>query len=138
MSQIVLNGKKEAEKMTLFLEESERLMGKSFADHPVWWAHGRKYLRKAKGRDGRKAGVLVSIVFAKKYGRSGRVCGGANSDETVDGILVQLPILGASKEESEQILYSIKPEKDVDGLNPKSKFIPAAYGRWRGWWIFLK
>ncbi|TRZ53120.1 bifunctional 5,10-methylenetetrahydrofolate dehydrogenase/5,10-methenyltetrahydrofolate cyclohydrolase, partial [bacterium] len=33
---------------------------------------------------------------------------------------------GATKEETEQILCAINPEKDVDGLNPNSRFIPAA------------
>jgi methylenetetrahydrofolate dehydrogenase (NADP+)/methenyltetrahydrofolate cyclohydrolase len=126
MSQIVLNGKKEAEKMTLFLEESERLMGKSLLIIQCDGHTEESTYVKLKGEMGERLGVLVSIVFAKNTEEVAGFVEGANSDETVDGILVQLPILGASKEESEQILYSIKPEKDVDGLNPKSKFIPAA------------
>lgn len=43
-----------------------------------------------------------------------------------DGVLVQLPILGAGREETEEMLTAIPPEKDVDGLNRFSNFRPAA------------
>ena len=43
-----------------------------------------------------------------------------------DGLLVQLPILGAGREETEAILTAIPVEKDVDGLNARSDFKPAA------------
>lgn len=42
-----------------------------------------------------------------------------------DGVLVQLPILGAGREETEEILALIPVGKDVDGLNAKSSFKPA-------------
>ncbi len=40
-------------------------------------------------------------------------------------MLVQLPIVGAGKKETEEILGLIPLDKDVDGLNPSSKFVPA-------------
>lgn len=39
-----------------------------------------------------------------------------NIDTTIDGIMVQLPIAKSLKNNKEQILNSITPEKDVDGL----------------------
>lgn len=42
-----------------------------------------------------------------------------NRDDTVDGILVQLPLPShVSGSETQQILNSIDPQKDVDGLHP--------------------
>ena len=42
-----------------------------------------------------------------------------NHDSLVDGFFVQLPI------KSKDFLKLISPTKDVDGLNPNSKFVPA-------------
>ena len=39
-----------------------------------------------------------------------------NKDETIDGILVQLPL--PSKFDTDQIINAIDPEKDVDGFHP--------------------
>jgi len=39
-----------------------------------------------------------------------------NQDEKVDGILLQLPLPDALKEQSQDIINIIKPEKDADGL----------------------
>ena len=77
---------------------------------------------------GERLGVLVSVSFAKNKEELKEMLFDANTDETIDGVLIQLPIIGATKEETEQILYSINPEKDIDGLNPNSRFIPAAVG----------
>lgn len=112
--------------MAVFLEESEKLLGKSLL---ILQCDGHTeestYIR-LKREMGEKLGVMVTVLFAKNKEELGEMVEDANTDETVDGILVQLPIKGATKEEAEQILCTIKPEKDVDGLNPKSSFIPAA------------
>lgn len=125
MPQLVLDGKKEAEKIAVFLEESERLLGKSLL---ILQCDGHieesTYVR-LKREMGERLGVLVTVSFAKNKEELKEMIEEANGDETVDGVLVQLPIAGATKEETEQILYTIKPSKDIDGLNPKSKFIPA-------------
>lgn len=42
-----------------------------------------------------------------------------NSDSSVDGFFIQLPI------KNKEYLKLISPRKDVDGLNPNSKFTPA-------------
>lgn len=44
-----------------------------------------------------------------------------NVDETVDGIIIQLPFPG-----SEVLIRQINPKKDVDGLRDDSIFMPAA------------
>lgn len=46
-----------------------------------------------------------------------------NQDENVTGIIVQLPL--PKEIDTEKILQSINPKKDVDGLTGKSKFLPA-------------
>jgi methylenetetrahydrofolate dehydrogenase (NADP+)/methenyltetrahydrofolate cyclohydrolase len=46
-----------------------------------------------------------------------------NQDETVHGIIVQLPLEDPSR--TQEIVNLVAPEKDVDGLNQKSVFDPA-------------
>lgn len=125
MKTVKFDGNKEAERMALFLEESERLLGKSLI---ILQCDGRRdeslYVR-LKREMGERLGVLVGTVFATDVEDLKVMIKAANNDETIDGILVQLPVLGASKEELEEILGMINPEKDVDGLNPKSDFVPA-------------
>ncbi|RJX27082.1 MAG: bifunctional 5,10-methylenetetrahydrofolate dehydrogenase/5,10-methenyltetrahydrofolate cyclohydrolase, partial [Acholeplasma sp.] len=42
-----------------------------------------------------------------------------NQDSSVDGFFIQLPL------KNKQFLKLISPTKDVDGLNPNSRFTPA-------------
>lgn len=128
MPKLVLDGKNEAEKIAKFLEESEKLLGKSMLILQCdGHAEESTYVR-LKREMGERLGVLVSVSFAKNMEELKEMLFDANTDETIDGLLIQLPIIGATKEETEQILYSINPEKDIDGLNPKSRFIPAVVG----------
>ncbi len=46
-----------------------------------------------------------------------------NADETVHGIIVQLPLSNPSQ--TDEIVNRIAPEKDVDGLGEQSKFVSA-------------
>lgn len=125
MANVKFDGKKEAERTAIFLEESERLLGKSLV---IFQCDGRSdesaYVR-LKKEMGERLGVIVSVIFAKDVDELKEMLTAANADETVDGILVQLPILGADRGETEQILSTIKVTKDIDGLNPKSSFTPA-------------
>ena len=41
-----------------------------------------------------------------------------NSDSTVHGVLLQIPLPDHLKEDTNKFIGSISPEKDVDGLNP--------------------
>lgn len=122
---IFLEGKKEAEKIAVFLEESEKLLGKSLV---ILQCNGHveesTYVR-LKREMGERLGVMVTVLFAKNTEELEGMIADASDDDTVDGILVQTPISGATKERTEEILCSINPVKDIDGLNPKSRFIPA-------------
>ena len=125
MAKVVFDGKKEAERMALFLEESERVLGKSLV---ILQCDGKSeesvYVR-LKREMGERLGAVVTVQFAGSKERLKEMLEDLNTDETVDGILVQLPVIGADREELDQILSSINPSKDIDGLNPKSRFIPA-------------
>ena len=46
-----------------------------------------------------------------------------NTDESVHGIVVQLPL--ADPSETDAIVARISPEKDVDGLGPQAKYVSA-------------
>jgi methylenetetrahydrofolate dehydrogenase (NADP+)/methenyltetrahydrofolate cyclohydrolase len=46
-----------------------------------------------------------------------------NEDETVQGIMIQMPIPGSLGEKKNEIVGAISPEKDVDGLRDDSPFL---------------
>lgn len=130
---IKFDGKKEAEKLAVFLEESERVLGKSLV---IFQCDGRNeestYVR-LKREMGERLGVIVHVVFVASVDDLKNMIVDANEDEMVDGILVQLPISEIASvqstetrnDETMKILGLIDPKKDVDGLNPKSNFVPA-------------
>jgi len=48
-----------------------------------------------------------------------------NEDEKVHGVMIQLPLpSGFNKNDREELIQTISPEKDVDGLQENSKFTP--------------
>lgn len=49
--------------------------------------------------------------------------GRLNADESVNGIIVQLPLASGLK--AEEVLDAVSVEKDVDGLAKSSRFVPA-------------
>lgn len=129
MINVKFDGKKEAERLAGFLEESERCLGKSLV---IFQCDGRTEMSqyvKLKTEMGERLGVMVHVVFAHDIADLKKFVVEANEDEMVDGILIQLPILDSGLQVSDvnrnEILGMIKPSKDVDGLNPKSKFLPA-------------
>lgn len=125
MLNIKFDGKQEAEKVAVFLEETERVLGKSLI---IFQCDGRNeestYVR-LKREMGERLGVIVHVVFVASVDDLKNMIVDANEDETVDGILIQLPIFDLDRDGSEEILKMIDPRKDVDGLNPKSSFVPA-------------
>lgn len=122
---IKFDGKKEAEKVAVFLEETERVLGKSLV---IFQCDGRNeestYVR-LKREMGERLGVIVHVVFAANIDDLKKMITDANEDEMVEGMLVQLPIFDLDRDKTEEILQMIDPKKDVDGLNPKSSFVPA-------------
>lgn len=125
MATVQFDGKKEAERQAIFLEENERLLGKSLV---ILQCDGRTdesaYVR-LKHEMGERLGVMVSVEFPSDKDELIERLREANEDDTIDGILIQLPVVGVNKEELEDILGMINPLKDIDGLNPKSNFVPA-------------
>lgn len=119
------DGKKEAERLAIFLEESERVLGKSLV---IFQCDGRSeestFVR-LKREMGERLGVIVHVVFVANVDDLKNMIIESNVDETVDGILVQLPIFDLNRGEVEKILEMIDPKKDIDGLNPNSNFVPA-------------
>lgn len=80
-----------------------------------------RYLR-AKQQYGEDIGAEVQ-VHAVKMSEIEAVIKRLNADESVGGIIVQLPL--AEPEMTDQILDMIEPAKDIDGLGKGSKFDPA-------------
>jgi methylenetetrahydrofolate dehydrogenase (NADP+)/methenyltetrahydrofolate cyclohydrolase len=74
---------------------------------------------------GERVGAIVEIVFMTEKENVIKEINKANTDDSISGILVQLPIKGIDREETDNILATINPSKDIDGLNPKSSFVPA-------------
>src|SRR3989304_3520976 len=48
-----------------------------------------------------------------------------NNDDSIQGIMIQLPLPASLKLKTKNILRAIAPQKDVDGLTLNSLFVPA-------------
>lgn len=115
---MVFDGNNLAREIKEDLVESGNLVGKKL----VIFQSGDKestYVR-LKREMGESLGVKVEVVF------SDGPIDLTNLDKDVDGVLVQLPIIGVNETGRDEILRMIPQEKDVDGLNPDSEvFLPA-------------
>ena len=72
-----------------------------------------------KGRACQQAGVFTETFRLPQGASQGDVCGlveRLNQDQRFHGILVQLPLPGHI--DSQEIIATISPDKDVDGLHP--------------------
>ena len=69
---------------------------------------------------GEDIGVLVEDYFASSSDDIAEKIAAANEDASVDGIILQLPIL--EKEKTDELTSVIAAEKDVDGLSGKGDF----------------
>ncbi len=76
-------------------------------------------LKKAYGDD---IGVVVDEYMCDETEVQGRI-ESLNADQTVHGIIVQLPLSDTSQ--TERILNLVSPLKDVDGLANETQFVPA-------------
>ncbi len=119
---MIFDGRKEAEIIRQGLLSSGKLVGKSLL---ILQADGRReestYVR-LKRQMGESLGVAVKVEF---YVSKEELKKRLENKIEEDGILVQLPIIGADKAETQRILDTIPEQKDVDGLNRFSKFLPA-------------
>lgn len=120
---MVFDGKKEAERIRQELVTSGKLNGKSLL---ILQADGSKqestYVR-LKREMGEGLGVKVRLEY---YLTKEELIQRLGQPIEEDGILVQLPIIGADRSETNHIISLIPEGKDVDGLNQFSKFLPAA------------
>ncbi len=80
-----------------------------------------------KKKKGESVGIDVEILKLKSSITSEEIITKIqklNNDEKVGGIMVQLPLpKGFSKKERDEVIDSILPEKDVDGLREKSLYL---------------
>ncbi|KAK4684626.1 hypothetical protein P7C73_g5544, partial [Tremellales sp. Uapishka_1] len=88
------------------------------------------YVRMKK-KAAQESGMTVDIVQVPSDAESGLAKGhgvqeilklvqAANADEKVSGILVQLPLDGAGKEEEKNVVDTVAVQKDVDGFHPEN------------------
>lgn len=86
-------------------------------DNPVIATYVR--LKQAYGDD-----ILVeTVVYTCKEDEAVALVEQLNSDETIHGIIVQLPLTNPSL--TDTIVNTIAPEKDVDGLGANAQFVSA-------------
>lgn len=86
-------------------------------DHPTINVYIR--MKKKYGAD-----ILVDVeVHQVKQDDAPALIKKLNSDDSVHGIIVQLPL--ERPEETEKLVNLVAPEKDVDALGEKAKFDPA-------------
>ena len=118
----ILNGKE----LAGFIKERQRIEVKSLkktpklliirdSDNPVIIKYVN--LKKAYGED---IGIEVEDYYAKNSEEIAEKIKSANEDETISGIILQLPIL--EKEKTDALTNLIAPEKDVDGLSVNGAF----------------
>lgn len=82
---------------------------------------------KGKKRDCEEIGVEFEHVHIKDYESTSQedvilILDALNADETVNGIIIQLPI--PDKYNVEELQKCVSPKKDVDGFRPDSYFKP--------------
>lgn len=77
---------------------------------------------KLKKQYGADIGIDVSIHFVDQK-EIPNLLKELNVDESVHGIIVQLPLVDA--DQTDEIVNMVAPEKDVDALGEKAKFEPA-------------
>jgi len=113
-----------AEEIRRGLLESGKLVGKRLV---VFQTGDREsvYVR-LKRKMGDSLGVKVEVKIINDLEKLKKEILKVGKDSEVNGVLVQLPIVGASETERDEILRLIPEDKDVDGLNPDGgKFLPA-------------
>ncbi|HSX48080.1 MAG TPA: bifunctional 5,10-methylenetetrahydrofolate dehydrogenase/5,10-methenyltetrahydrofolate cyclohydrolase [Candidatus Nanoarchaeia archaeon] len=79
---------------------------------------------KAKQAYGQDLGIAVEVHEpARKTEAILELIKKLNRDDSIDGIVVQLPLEKGIA--TDEVIGAIEPHKDIDGLGPKSKFDPA-------------
>lgn len=115
---IKVNQAKQAARLTSMLGRNPKLAIIQAKDLPAI----NTYIQ-VKMRYGDDIGVDVERFQIDQPQAEGTI-GQLNNDDSVDGIIVQLPL--AEPDQTDSVLAMIDPAKDVDGLAPGSKFDSAA------------
>lgn len=84
----------------------------------------QRYMR-MKQKIGERLGVAVGIESPESLEQIKDTIGRANQDEGVHGVIVQLPLAPYMADSTKEILDSVNPLKDVDGLGEGSSVTPA-------------
>ena len=118
----ILNGSE----LAGFIKERQAHQVRSFAkppklliirdsDNPVIM----KYV-KLKIHYGEDIGIAVEDFFAKNSAEISEKIKSANADPSINGIIIQLPLI--NKSHTEELCNLIAPEKDVDGLGANARY----------------
>lgn len=135
MSVYIFNGRKFAKEKEVFLSNKvEQLRKHRIIPKLVVIMVGNDPASKIyvgiKQKAAEKIGITLQLVELKQatVQQLLHLIKESNIDDTVHGIMVQLPLPGKLNELKAKnlILDAIAPEKDVDGLSDKSPFVPAA------------
>lgn len=120
---MIFDGRSFAKKIETELMDSGRLRDKSLLILSCDGKDTESTYVRLKREQGERLGVKVVVIRSgsKDVLRQDL----ERLKEDFDGVLIQLPIKDANKEETDKILSLIPTGKDVDGLNPKSSFQPA-------------
>lgn len=119
---MVFDGKALAKEIQKELVGSGKLKGKSLLILQCDGGDKESQYVRLKREAGERLGVSIKTQVLSSKQELQKILNIKIED---DGILVQLPIVGTSKAETEAILGLIPPEKDIDGLNPASSYQPA-------------
>lgn len=127
---VIFNGQEHAQLIKDLLREKVKDLKENYnlipklavflaGDHP-----GSKFYTNLKKQELEKLGGKFEFYFFEKIKKSDLIKKIAikSEDQTVHGIMVQLPLPKNLKPYQSEILNSITPEKDVDGLGKDSKY----------------
>lgn len=119
---MIFDGKKVAEEIKAGLMASGKLNGKSLLIVQADGGSVESTYVRLKRQMGEALGVIVRVCFCRSLAEVKKII---EAEISEDGVLIQLPIAGASPEETQKVLDLIPAGKDVDGLAQFSRFVPA-------------
>ncbi len=122
----IFDGRSFAQGIEAELALGGRLKGKQLVIIQADGSEEESTYVRLKREMGERLGVRVVVKIVKGGGEVKREIVEGNKDSKVSGVLVQLPIDGLDKTETQKIVDEIEPEKDVDGLGRNAKYLPAA------------
>jgi methylenetetrahydrofolate dehydrogenase (NADP+) / methenyltetrahydrofolate cyclohydrolase len=121
----IFNGKKQAEKVLLFLKKkiSQEKNKPGLAIILIGQDKASKLYVKLKIKAAQKIGLKTFFYYFKTTVNQQKVLDEIeklNNDSKINGIIIQMPL--PLKINVNEVLNKIKPEKDVDGFHQKSLF----------------